>query len=68
MTLTWESMTKKNYTIEVVFSTSVYAKVQAFDEYEAMGLAEDQASKEFEKLLNDGLLGTSDFRYIARTP
>jgi hypothetical protein len=52
----------------VVFSTSVYAKVRASDKYEAMDLAEDQASKEFEKLLNDGLLGTSDFSYEVQTP
>ena len=61
-------MTKKSYTIEVVFSTSVYATVRASNKYEAMDLAEDQASKEFEKLLNDGLLGTSDFSYEAQTP
>ena len=61
-------MAKKKFKIEVVFSTPVYVTVLASDKYEAMDLAEDKASVEFERLLNDGLLGTSDFTYEAQTP
>lgn len=61
-------MAKKKYNIDVVFSTSVYVSVMAKDLDEAMDKAEYKASKEFRDLLDDGLLGASDFTCEAQTP
>lgn len=59
---------KKKYGIEVVFSTSIFVKVEAEDVIDAMDIAEDLAAEEFRNKLDSGLLGTSDFDYEAQTP
>ena len=61
-------MAKKKYSISVVFTTTIDVNVKAEDLDEAMGKAEDKASKEFENLLNEGYLGTSDFTCEAQEP
>ena len=62
------NMAKKKYSIYVVFTTTIDVDVKAEDLDDAMAEAEDKASKEFEKLLNEGYLGTSDFTCEAQMP
>lgn len=54
-------MKEKKYSIPVVFTTTIDVNVKVEDLDDAMAEAEDKASEEFEKLLNEGYLGTSDF-------
>lgn len=59
---------KKKYSVEVMFATPITVSVYAEDADKAMDMAEEKASEEFERLLNAGLLGTSDFYAEAQTP
>ena len=61
-------MKESEYEIEVVFSTSVYIPVKAFDTQTAMEKAEDEAYDKFNKMLQSGELGSGDFYYEAQTP
>ena len=61
-------MAKKKYHISVVFTATIETDVMAEDLDDAMAEAEDKASEEFEKLLNEGYLGTSDFTCEAQMP
>ena len=61
-------MKKKKYTIEVVFSTPITVNVEAKDLDEAMDIAEYEADLTFSDLLDNGMLGTSDFDCCAQTP
>ena len=56
---------KKTYRIGVVFGHTIELEVKAKNLEEAKDKAETEASEEFGELLNDGLLGTSDFSYEA---
>lgn len=58
----------KKFNVEVVFSTSILVPVYAEDADEAMDKAEYKASEIFEKQLNNGLYGASDFDCEAQTP
>lgn len=59
---------KKEYEIEVLFSTPIYVKVEAKDVDEAMEYAEQDATEIFQDQLDGGLLGVSDFDCEAQTP
>lgn len=59
---------KKEYEIEVMFSTPIYVKVEAEDVDEAMEYAEQDATEIFRDQLDRGLLGVSDFDCEAQTP
>lgn len=61
-------MKEKKYSIPVVFTTTIDVNVKVEDLDDAMAEAEDKASEEFEKLLNEGYLGTSDFTCEAQMP
>lgn len=61
-------MKVKKYSIPVVFTTTIDVNVEAEDLDDAMAEAEGKASEEFEKLLNEGYLETSDFTCEAQTP
>lgn len=59
---------KKKYYISVVFATTIETEVKAEDLNDAMSEAEDKATEEFRKLLDEGYLGTSDFTCEAQEP
>ena len=59
---------KKEYEIEVMFSTPIYVKVEARDLDDAMAYAEQDATEIFREQLDRGLLGISDFDCEAQTP
>lgn len=61
-------MAKRKYQIEVLFSTPVYVTVKANDVYDAMDIAEVDATEIFRKNLDEGMLGVSDFYCEAQTP
>ena len=61
-------MRKKKYTVEVVFSTSLFVDVMAKDVDDAKDKAELEADLQFSDQLDRGLLGTSDFSCEAQTP
>lgn len=61
-------MKEKKYSIPVVFTTTIDVNVKVEDLDDAMDKAEYKASEEFEKLLNEGYLGTSDFTCEAQMP
>lgn len=61
-------MKEKKYSIPVVFTTTIDVNVKVEDLDDAMAEVEDKASEEFEKLLNEGYLGTSDFTCEAQMP
>ena len=55
----------KNYKIGVVFGHTIVLDVRAKNLEAAKDKAEYEASEIFEELLNEGMLGTSDFAYQA---
>ena len=61
-------MRKKKYTVEVVFSTSLFVDVMAKDVDDAKDKAELEADLQFSDQLDRGLLGTSDFSCEAQEP
>lgn len=61
-------MAKKKYHISVVFTTTIETDVRAEDLDDAMAEAECKTTEDFRKLLDDGLLGVSDFTCEAQTP
>ena len=61
-------MKRRNYKMEVVFSTSVFVDVIASDINDAKDKAEWEADLLFSDKLDKGLLGTSDFSCEAQTP
>ena len=61
-------MAKRKYQIEVLFSTPVYVTVKANDVYDAMAIAEVDATEVFRKNLDEGMLGVSDFYCEVQTP
>ena len=61
-------MAKKKFKIEVVFSTPVYVTVLASNKYDAMDIAEVDATEVFRKNLDEGMLGVSDFYCEVQTP